>query len=310
MYIPYKSKPVILHTMVYTKLSDIPFRSSDQSTMPIPGRLFMVDPTFFNVEYIINPHMEGHIGSIDTQLARSQWDQLKSIFEQIGLEVHVIPGEPGLPDMVFCANQSLPCWRQNGSNEVLMSIMHADQRKGEVPYIESFYREQGYAIHYLDGNTITDFEGMGDAIWHPGRRLIWGGYGFRSSIEAYHNISTLFNVPVIALELRDPAFYHLDTCLCMLNETSALYYPNAFTDEGVAILKAFFPNLIAIDEDEAIHGFACNALCPDGKNVVLQSGLTRTNKTLQNAGFTVHETDTSEYLKSGGSVFCMKMMFW
>ena len=270
----------------------------------------MVDPQYFSVDYVINPHMEGQIGSVDKAEARRQWEAMRDTLLGIGMEVHVIDGQPGLPDMVFCANQSLPCLRGDGSKDVVMSIMHADQRKAEVPFVESFYRSMEYTIHHLNSDIITDFEGMGDAIWHAGRRLIWGGYGYRSSIAAYETISTLLNVPIIALELVDPAFYHLDTCLCILNESTALYYPAAFTPEGVDILKAFFKNLIEVGAEEAVHGFACNALCPDGKNVLIHHGLANSNAVLESLGFQVHELDTSEYLKSGGSVFCMKMMLW
>lgn len=270
----------------------------------------MVDPQYFDVEYVINPHMEGHIGGVNKRRAIEQWQDMRDTLRAIGLEVHVIDGQPGLPDMVFCANQSLPCLRDDGSKEVVMSIMHADQRKGEVPFVEQFYRAMGYSIHHLNATDITDFEGMGDALWHAGRGLIWGGYGYRSSLTAYEAVNSIFDVPVIALELVDPAFYHLDTCLCILNERSALYYPAAFTDEGVQILKAFFPNLIEVGTDEAVNGFACNALSPDGKNVLIHSGLTQTTGKLEALGFQIHEIDTSEYLKSGGSVFCMKMMLW
>jgi N-dimethylarginine dimethylaminohydrolase len=295
---------------LYTSLDQIPFRADDLPRMQTPKRVLMVDPEYFAVDYVINPHMEGHIGSVDKTEARKQWETMRDTLLHIGMEVHVIDGEPGLPDMVFCANQSLPCLRGDGSKEVVMSIMHADQRKAEVTFVENFYRSMDYTIHHLNSDKITDFEGMGDAIWHNGRRLIWGGYGYRSSLEAYETISSVLNVPVIALELVDPSFYHLDTCLCILNESSALYYPAAYTPEGVAILKAFFPNLIEVSTNEAIHGFACNALCPDGKNVLIHKDLNQTNTTLESLGFKVHEIDTGEFLKSGGSVFCMKMMLW
>jgi N-dimethylarginine dimethylaminohydrolase len=296
--------------MLFTRLSDIPFRLADLPQMPLPKRVIMVDPEHFDVLYVINPHMEGHIGGVDIAKARDQWQSMRSTLEKTGLEVHVVPGEPGLPDMVFCANQSLPSRRSDGSLDVIMSIMHADQRKAEVPFIESFYQEQGYHIHHLDARKIADFEGMGDAIWHPGRRLIWGGYGYRSSLAAYEEVSRMLQVDVIALELVDPAFYHLDTCLSFLNEHSALYYPKAFTKTGLEMLRAFIPNLIEVSTEDAIDGFACNALCADGKNVLIHHGLSHTNEKLTEAGFTVHELDTNEFLKSGGSVFCMKMMFW
>jgi N-dimethylarginine dimethylaminohydrolase len=296
--------------MFYTDVTQVPFKRDELATMPVPRNVLMVEPTYFDVTYVINPHMEGHIGKIDKLKAIAEWEQLKGHLLSIGLHVHVLPGEPGLPDMVFCANQSLPCISAENKQHVLMSIMHAEQRKAEVSFVEAFYRGQGYQIHHLDVKQVPDFEGMGDAIWHPGRRLLWGGYGYRSHPEAYKTISDLYDVPVLGLELVNPAFYHLDTCLCMLTENSALYYPKAFTQQGLALLHSIFDDLIEVNEKEAVEGFACNALCPDGIHVILQSGLAETKAALQAKGFKVIETPTDEFLKSGGSVFCMKMMFW
>ena len=54
--------------------------------------------------------------------------------------------------------------------------------------------------------------------------------------------------------------------------------------------------------------FACNATAPD-EECIYSKGCVEVNKQLENSGFIVHEFNTDEYLKSGGSVFCMKMMF-
>jgi N-dimethylarginine dimethylaminohydrolase len=296
--------------MIITKPSELNFTLSDVSSMPLPDGAFMVTPEHFTVEYVINPHMEGHIGNIDKAKALQEWKQVRDAFVKSGVTVHDIKGVEGLPDMVFCANQSLPYVDANGRKEVLMSIMHADQRKDEVAFIEQWYRQNGYLIHHLDGVAIKDFEGMGDAIWHTGKRLIWGGYGFRSSLEAYKIVSDTFGIPVIALELHHPAFYHLDTCFCMLNEDTALIYPGAFTDDGLKLIRAIIPNIIEANQHEAEELFACNATCPDGKNVIIQYGCEKVNEELRKAGFVVHEVSTDEYRKSGGSVFCMKMMVW
>lgn len=296
--------------MFYTDLNQVPFKLHELVSMPLPRKVLMVDPTFFDVTYVINPHMEGHIGNIDKPKALAQWQGLKHHFETLGLQVFVLDGQPGLPDMVFCANQSLPYISQDDVRHVIMSLMHADQRKEEVSFVEAFLGEQGYHIHHFEANRVPDFEGMGDAIWHPGRHLLWGGYGYRSHPEAYKTISELYNVPVLGLELVNPAFYHLDTCLCMLSENSALYYPKAFTKQGLDLLHAFFNDLIEVNEKEAIEGFACNAFCPNGRHVIIQAGLEETNAGLKAKGFEVIETPTDEFLKSGGSVFCMKLMFW
>lgn len=295
---------------VITSVDQLDLKITDLPAMRVPKEALMVTPKHFSVEYVINPHMAQNVGSVNKMEAQNEWDVLKSTFEQIGITIHTIEGEEGLPDMVFCANQSLPFENNTGDKHVYMSIMHSDERKEEVPYIEQWYRRNGYEIHYLDENEIDDFEGCGDAIWHTGRRLLWGGYGYRSSLQAYKEISKTFDVPVIALKLVDEDFYHLDTCFCVLDEETVLIYPGAFTDEGLELIDSVFDRIIYASKYEATKLFACNATCPDGKNVIIQQGCTDVNKNLRDAGFSIHEVSTYEFLKSGGSVFCMKMMVW
>ncbi|MGM0546493.1 MAG: dimethylarginine dimethylaminohydrolase family protein [Bacteroidota bacterium] len=295
---------------VITTADQINFSIDDQPSMPLPTDVLMVRPLHYSVDYVINPHMADQVGKVDKIEANNEWELVRSLFDQIEMNIHVIEDQEGLPDMVFCANQSLPYIDKNGKRHVFMSIMHADERKDEVPYIEQWYRQNGYEINYLDEEKISDFEGCGDAIWHTGKRLLWGGYGYRSSLEAYETISNTFDVPVLALELVDESFYHLDTCFCVLDEKTALIYPEAFTDEGMAMINKIFDKVIHASKYEAEELFACNASCPDGRNVIIQQGCTDVNKNLRDAGFAVHEVSTYEFLKSGGSVFCMKMLLW
>ena len=295
---------------VITSISELDFTLESLEEMPAPRKVLIVNPEFFDVEYVINPHMKGHIGDVDKEAAYREWNELKTAYYKLGFYVHEIPGDPEYPDMVFCANQSLPNITTDGTRQVVMSVMHAPQRKGEVPIIEKMYEESSYEIVYLDETRFRNFEGMGDALWHYKKRLIWGGYGYRSSKEVYAHISETFNTPVIALELVDEKFYHLDTCLCILNEETALIYPKAFTEEGLALIRAFFPTVIEASTYEAEELFACNATCPDGENVLIQEGCNEVNEALEEEGFIVHEFNTTEFLKSGGSVFCMKLLLW
>ena len=65
------------------------------------------------------------------------------------------------------------------------------------------------------------------------------------------------------------------------------------------------------DVQRARYGgaFACNAHCPDGRNVIIDQTATATAKLLESAGFRVHLVDTSEFRKAGGSVFCLRQMY-
>ncbi len=270
----------------------------------------MTSPDHFEVAYVINPHMAGNIGDVDPGRARSQWEALKAAYESLGVEVSVVAGAPGLPDMTFCANQTLPYQTPGGERGVVLSRMHAEQRKPEVEHYERFFQGEGYETQGLDPDLPGDFEGMGDALWHPGRYLLWGGYGYRTDPQVYDRLSDKLGFPIVALSLTDPDFYHLDTCLCPLDEETALLYPGAFDEQGLEDIRARFRRTIEAPENEARELFACNAHSPDGTHVLIQEGCTETNALLEAAGYDVLEVDTSEFLKSGGSVFCLKLMFW
>ena len=297
--------------MVIRHTEDLDLSPGDLPAQPFPKRVLFASPDHFNVKYVINPHMEGQIGAVDVDAARDQWQRLRAAYAGIGLDTHVIEGQPGLPDLVFCANQTLPYLSKNGdSRGVVLSRMHAVQRRDEVPFVADFFSGMGYEV--LDDliDESTSFEGMGDALWHPGRRLLWGGYGYRTSAGAYDVIADRLDVDVVLLELEDPEFYHLDTCLCPLDESAVMIFPGAFTPEGVELIGRMFERVIEAPEDESRNLFACNAHCPDGRHVVIQRGCAGTNALLREAGYEPIEVETSEFLKSGGSVFCMKQMFW
>jgi len=297
--------------MLYQPAEDPDFPLDDLPRIPRPKRVLLTTPAHFDVEYVINPHMAANVGSVDRDRARQQWDALRDAYTDLGLDVHVIDGIEGLPDMVFCANQTLPYYDpRDGSCGVVLSRMHADQRQEEVLHYEHFFRHADYEIKRLPPELATSFEGMGDGIWHPNRYLLWGGYGFRTGRTAYEYITDLLGVRVIALHLNDPDFYHLDTCFSVLDARSVLIYPGAFDANSLRVIHRYFETVVEAPEDEARHRFACNAHCPDETNVLIQSGCDVTSERLQAAGFIPIEVETSEFIKSGGSVFCMKMMFW
>lgn len=297
--------------MTYARPSDLDFRLADLPAIPRPGRILLTEPTYFDVRYVINPHMEGQIGNVDGQSAGRQWRALHEAYESLGLTVNVVEGQEGLLDMVFCANQTLPFYHpDDGRRGVVMSRMHAVERRDEVVHFEPFFRRIGYEIIHLSEGIDHAFEGMGDAIWHPRKYLLWTGHGVRSSREIYDEISETLDVPIILLRLADDAFYHLDTCFSVLDAQTVLIYPGAFDSDGIGLIQRIFERIIEAPEHEARTLFACNAHCPDEQHVLIQRGCKETNRRLISAGFEPVEVDTSEFLKAGGSVFCMKQSFW
>ncbi len=294
--------------MLYSSIADIPFALSDIASQELPRSILMVTPEHYQVEHVINPYMKGNIGSVDQADAHVQWSSLRRSYLALGIGVNNISGVEGSPDMVFCANQTLPGLAAGGEKRVLLSNMAEEVRQSEVGHFAGFFADHGYDVVRLASGLRL--EGCGDSIWHHNRRLLWCGHGFRSDPAAFYQACELFDVPGILLELRDEAFYHLDTCLAVLNHDTALWVRAGFAPESAEILERLIPRLIEVPFHEAGSLLACNAHSPDGKTVFIQSGCDETNALLRSAGFSVREVDTGEFLKSGGSVFCMKQMYW
>lgn len=274
-----------------------------------PERILMCEPRFFDIVDAKNPFMTDNLHCVDRALAASQWRELVDLLGNLGRTVFEIPPVEGLEDMVFCANQALPFEDDGGRRIAIMSAMKHASRQREIPHFAQWFRHNGYILHELASaasGTHNHFEGQGDAIWHPGRRLLWGGFGFRTSEHVYDEISQLVNATVLRLRLVNQRFYHLDTAFCPLDAETVMIFPEAFHSESLALIRRVFKNVIQVDESEA-GNFACNALVL-GRHVVLQKGSLSTVSTLRSNGFNPIEVDTSEFLKSGGSVFCLKMM--
>ena len=63
----------------------------------------MCRPTYFAVDYKINPWMDP-TAPVDVDKAVAQWETLVATYRKLGHDVDFIDPIPGLPDMVFAAN--------------------------------------------------------------------------------------------------------------------------------------------------------------------------------------------------------------
>lgn len=304
---------------LYLKASDLDFKLDDLVDKPQTKRILMCTPDYFDVTEAINEFMVSQDGDevvlnkVDRCLAQNQWNYIRSLYLSLGYEVELISGPVGLEDAVFAANQSFPFLNlETGEKEVVMSIMRKEKRKKEVAYFEAWYKNEGYKIHHLHDCC---FEAMGDALWFPGKNLIISGFGstehHRTDLEALHQVAKITKIPLIGIHLTHQDFYHLNTTLCLVSPDTCLVYPEGVGTEGMAILRALFKNVIEVPEEEAYApNFACNAFSPDGRVVLIQHSCEKTIWALEELGYLVLRIDTSEYIKSGGSVFCMKMMVY
>ena len=299
--------------IIERKTTALEFLSKRETLAPLPpfNSVLMAEPTFFEVAYAINPYMtdsSGKLQQVNKDKARQEWDLLAQTFRKIGLEVSSIPGVPELPDIVFTANQTFPFWNSlTHRYEILLSHMRSSQRAPEVPYFKNWFEKKGFVVNELQHSGA--FEGNGDAIFSPAHGVVFGGFGPRTDKEVYEELSSRFGLTVVRLELKSKDFYHLDTCFSILSKDVAVIQPEAFTVEGIETIRCFFKTLIEIPYQENIQSFCGNCFCPDGENVVLQKNSATFAKTLTEYGFKTWELETNEFMKSGGSVFCLKLFF-
>ncbi|MGL5033033.1 MAG: TIGR00300 family protein [Microcystaceae cyanobacterium] len=262
-------------------------------------RILMCAPDHYDVDYVINPWMEGNIHKSSRDRAVEQWQKLYYVLKDRAAVDLVIPAK-GWPDMVFTANAGLVL----GQNVVLSRFFHKE-RQGEEPYFKAWFEENGFTVYELPKDL--PFEGAGDALFDREGRWLWAGYGFRSELDSHPYIAKWLDTEVISLRLIDERFYHLDTCFCPLAGGYLLYYPPAFDSYSNRVIEMRVPpeKRIIVEEPDAVC-FACNAVNIN-QIVVMNQVSDRLKQQLGRVGFEVVETTLSEFLKAGGAAKCLTL---
>jgi lysine-ketoglutarate reductase/saccharopine dehydrogenase-like protein (TIGR00300 family) len=262
-------------------------------------RFLMCPPDHYDVDYVINPWMEGNIHKSSRDRAVAQWQKLHHVIKDHAI-VDLVQPQKGVPDMVFTANAGLVL----GDNVVLSRFYHKE-RQGEEPYFKQWFESQGYTVYELPKDL--PFEGAGDALLDREGRWLWAGYGFRSELDSHPYIAKWLDIEVISLRLMDERFYHLDTCFCPLSGGYLLYYPPAFDSYSNRMIEMRVApeKRIAIAEADAVN-FACNAVNIDSV-VIMNKASDNLKQRLAKAGFQVIETPLTEFLKAGGAAKCLTL---
>jgi lysine-ketoglutarate reductase/saccharopine dehydrogenase-like protein (TIGR00300 family) len=262
-------------------------------------RFLMCAPDHYDVDYVINPWMEGNIHKSSRDAAVAQWSSLYHILKTEATVDLVTPAQ-GWPDMVFTANAGLVL----GDNVVLSRFRHK-QRQGEEPYFKEWFAANGFNVYELPKDL--PFEGAGDALFDREGRWLWAGYGFRTELDSHPYIAKWLDTEVLSLRLIDERFYHLDTCFCPLSGGYLLYYPEAFDAYSNHLIERRIPQekRIVVEEPDAVN-FACNAVNIE-QTIVMNKISDSLKDKLTQIGMKVVETPLSEFLKAGGAAKCLTL---
>ena len=276
-------------------------------SMNSPTGVLVCPPTYFDVVERKNPFMTMDT-PVDRKKAQQQWLTLRQTFAATGLQVHEYAPLQGAEDMVFSANPALAGLNRRGDRVAVASRMKFPSRSVEVPAIVERLTQLGYTVDTTIPPSVS-FEGGGDAVWHPARHVLYAGYGWRSDATSHSVLERVFEAEIVPLRLTDERFYHLDTALCAVDSDTALIVAEAFDQGGLDELQRRLKRLVRIDLDEALSMAANAALGADG-SVIIDGAAQTTIAKLKSLGYAVRAVDTSEFRKSGGSVYCMKQYLY
>ena len=259
----------------------------------------MCPPTLYEVNYVINPWMEGNLGNASRLRAMQQWERLYEVLSGLA-EVHLVEPVAGSPDMVFTANAGLA----RGGVVAISSFYHPE-RQDEERHFRRWFAEAGYEV--VDTPRGHPFEGEGDALFSVDGERLWVGYGTRTLETSHAALRELWDVEVVGLKLVDPRFYHLDTCFAPLEDGSVMYFPAAFDAASREKIEAFYPveKRVVVSEADAVC-FACNAV-NIGETIVLNRISAELELELRSRGFDVVQVELDEFLKAGGAAKCLVM---
>jgi N-dimethylarginine dimethylaminohydrolase len=260
----------------------------------------MCAPTYFDIEYVINPWMDLGV-KVDRSLAHKQWKEFVAVLKELGDSIDFIDPDPRCPDMTFSGDAGLVFGRT-----FVPSNFRVKERMLEVEHYTRWFRARNYAIHEVDPSIA--FEGLGDVVF-SGRQAVFG-HGVRSDIRSLDVLNRLIPELRVHANLRivDDRFFHLAMACAFLDEHTVMYYPPAFDAASVARLEQALPGAIAVSEEDATRYFACNNVVV-GRKVLLDGCTAALRGTLEERGFEAVSCAMSEFKKSGGSLRCLVLSF-
>lgn len=274
------------------------------------GRQFlMCPPKHFGVAYEINPWMHAEVRT-DPELARNQWDDLVAALVVAGAGIQLQDPVEGVPDLVFTANAGIV----NGHQFVPAHFRHP-QRQAETPHDIAWFAERGWQVNLLPSDVLH--EGAGDALpfelesgdgdEHSGGigPVLVSGYRLRSDAASHRPLSALVGAPVRSVELVDERLYHLDLVFCPLDGRRAMVAPLGLDSYGVKVLEALVPELLVLDDDEAL-AFTANSVVV-GDHIVMPACPPRVGRRLEAWGFSIAVAPVGEFQKAGGGCRCLTL---
>lgn len=256
---------------------------------------YLCPPTYFDIEYVINEWMDIN-SSVDKNLAKSQWQSLVDIYEELNVKLTFLDPIQGLPDLVFPGDSIF----LYGKHAIASNFRH-EERAPEVPPQTKLFKNLGYKIINLPEKY--HFEGNAETILWNGR--LFAGYGLRTDKEVYPYISEILDIEIVPLKVHAP-YFHLDVALCPLDNETIAYAPDALGEESQAMVEALATKTIKVSKEEATM-LGVNSMVIDDTIILSTNKAPNFCNALKEHGFNVIVLELTEFYKSGGGAKCLTL---
>lgn len=277
----------------------------------------MSDANHFNDGFAINSHMDESL-PVDLQKAQAEHAQIKTLFQQAGIEVIQVESPTTSQDGVYTAN-----WALVIDGTAVMSNL-PNKRTSEEPY--AYQTLQSLGLTPIKLPATLHFSGQGDALMAGDYLFV--GSTYRTSPEVHQFLAETFphkkivgvqavpecdahGTPVInpVTGWPDSFFYDLDLAIAVIKPNLIAWCPDALVPESQALIRSLYDiETIEVSLQEAKEGFACN-LVSTGETVIMSAHAPALRSELESRGLTVVSPEVTELLKGGGFIRCVSLSF-
>jgi len=235
---------------------------------------------------------------LDVTGARSQYEEVLSIFRDAGATVHITPPDPDLP---------LQIWGRDGSFMtpwgMIIGQMSQWWRRGEYGPIMDFCSENNLPLY--DKVTAGCLEGGDFMIVKPGAALI-GFNGERSNEAGAMQAKRWLEAEdwdVCVFEF-DPFFVHADVTVAMITDTLTGVCTDACPPAVVDWIKQQGIEVMDIPYKHA-DGLGLNVVSLGNDRALMPKKATFLAEQCRARGIEVYDPDVSCITVAGGGIHCM-----
>ncbi|WP_406945354.1 dimethylarginine dimethylaminohydrolase family protein [Halobacillus sp. SY10] len=255
-------------------------------------KVVVAKPSYMKITDIINETQKHYKNqNINVKTALQQHEYFVKILEDHQIEVIQLPSQPDLYEQVFTRDIGFTI-----DHHLFIGSMSEKVRKQETDVLRRWARRNNIEV---EEELPSSIEG-GDIVLDGA--TVWVGETKRTSRQAIRELqSHLPDHQVVPVPLRGDIL-HLDCVFNMIDDSTAILYPPAFTKNSMEAITARYKVIEVTEKEQFTMG--PNVLSIGNRKVISLPQNERLNTQLEKYGFHVIPVDLSEIIKSGGSFRC------